>query len=812
MSEYKFYPKLCLVSISELQSQAQVFDEIYSSICGRSASYNAVANTTATNFSELISSDIKAAADENEAAWESALLASTHAVGVIEYYSTAIQAYDNKIEELEEEFASAIASKETKGEKEQVVTEYQELADSAWETLRGKGKEVSGMLGDGPTPEHIRTLTEAGHLGTVPGGLGWIISGEDEYFALPEEMDASEVGEVFQRAAEGDPAALRELDENLALMSAFMAHMARKQESGTELTDKELEFLRHLNTQLDSEVLDRDEQSDDAVGRGEFFASLDNIENSDHLSEEQKEELLAIIGGSVLTSSDETLGGGYDDIPESIRDTLEGPRIYNASTALSNGYSPEWATSFETLTELFERASQASQSENGHPIQGGSELSAITTGTVAGATESLGLGGSDKQTLETMLEISTRNKDANHAILTGEYPNGDEYSHPVEFAHGYGRAGTNREDMLAALFSFDWTDDGSAVSNLTDWISQDGDSGDDAEKERADNAFAGLLELLSDPEVSDTLSGTGVEVEDPNEKGFFWKNAPMGLVNPEISGSFADIFDTYVSDFADPEILNGEGTLKSDFETEYDPESGLAISLEDRISFVSLIAGDPESAGQIFESAERHTHEEIAEYFTDSETASDLESARGTGLLWNSISHGMYDSVSTRIESQNNWIESTNKSIGYGIDLLTTGIPESTVAESVKIMLKELVPEGEWDSQEEAPPNPQSTSDSLSPKLNSMITDATIHTFYNSLDGDTSLIPHEMVDERGKFIKDFNYWDVEDETEARSLRDKTWLEIQGSDLPALPENSDIYKHLSEFQDEMNEQMRNSPQW
>jgi hypothetical protein len=615
-----------------------VFDEMFSNICGRAATYNAVANTTATEFSDLIEGDIRGAADGNEEAWSSALLATVHAVGVINSYAQAVQTYKNTIETLEGDLADEIAAAETVAEKENLVAEYNGLAEAAWQALETEATAADDMLSDGPTPEHISALTEAGHIGGPPGGLGWVITGNDAYFGVTPDMDGSEVAETIQMAAEGDQAALDRLGENMALMSAFMAYVAGKQESGTQLTERELEILSELNAHLD----DADPSESNGTGvssydnpveeAGEFFTSIEEIKNSEHLTDAQKNEILALVGGAVLASSDESIGGNYSHLPESVTNTIEGPRIHSPSTSLNNSFSPDWAGDFEILTEVFDEAREKSQKETGYPLQGGAELSAISIGTIAGAVDSWASGAVDEEVLRTMMEFSMQNEDANYAILTGEYPSGESYEHPVEFNHSYGRSGTDNGELIASLFAHDWEDNGLAVSSLTEWISVDGASENETVKERADRALAGLFDVITDPEVAESLSNTEHSVDDvgPDNDDFTWKNAPMGLVNPEISGSFANIFESYVDEFASMEILNNQDALNPDVVTGYDAETGLIIDMSDRISFTSLIAGDAESMGRMYETAETYTFDSAYEYYSEPGAAED--SLRPGGL------------------------------------------------------------------------------------------------------------------------------------------------------------------------------------
>lgn len=804
---YQLQYKECEVSVASLQNQVQVFDAMYSNIRGRSASYNSVTNTTASEFSELISGDIRSAADENEEAWGSALMATVHAVGIIHEYTSAIQTYESKIDELEEELDSAVSQAEGKAEKEALVEEYSDQATTAWESLESIADTVSERLADGPTPEHMRELTEGGHLGGVPGGFGWVITGDDEYFAVPPNMDGSEIGEMFQRAAEEDGPSGEQLDENIALMTAFMSYVTQKQEKGEKLSERELEILDELNGQMDA--VDPNESSTTGNGsyenpsneHGEFFESLQEIKESENLTDEQREDMIAAVGGSVLAGSDESLGGAYENIPESVRDTIEGPKVHSPSSHMSDGHSWDWGGDFSLLTEAFKGATEDNE------LHGGAEMSATLTGTVAGAVDSVNLGGAEESDLQTMVDLSTQNENANFAVLTGEYPNGDTYEHPVEFPNDSGQTGTNRGELVASLFSHDWDDDGASVRGLTDWIG-DGESG----VEKNDRAFEGLLNIISDPDVTDSLAGTGNDVEDegPDGEDFTWKNVPMGLVNPEISDSFADIFETYVHEFSGREVLADEQSIDFDVTTGYDPSSGLTIDMEDRISFTGLIAGDGESMGRMHDVADQFTRDQVHDYFTDAETAENRGAARESGLLWNAVYHGIYDAVDGRFESHNNAISSENETMGNGVDMITSEIPSGSAAQSANTFLKEMFTQDELEGQ--GGPSEGDIQGTIEAEVDALTKDATLEYYYDTNPGEVDedgnpVIPNSMVGERGEFLRDPSFWDTDD---ANNLRDEAMDAIENEQLPPEVKDDGIHGHLDKFQTALNQSIKISP--
>lgn len=620
MSGYELPHKEVEANIGALKRHAFAFDNMFSSITGRSASFNAITNTTATSFSELIDDDIRAAADENQEAWGDAMLATIHAQGVITLYVTAVETYEEEIESLKEELARVVASSDDHSEKQEWVEYYKGKADEKWATLETSATEASESLATGPTPEGIRALVEGGHLGDIPGGLGWIVTGDDRYFSFPPGIDGNDIARTFDRAADGDEGALGDLDENLALMNAFLASVASRQEKGEPLTERELEILGDLVGTMDLEAPGYPEN-------GYFFSNMNDFQESEHLTQEQKDELLATMGGSVLALSDESIGGGYDQLPQSIHEVVEGPLSYIPYSSKGGAYSPGWASDFEILTEMFDSANGMFDEGQGGPLIGGTEMSANLTGTVAGVVEDPLTGGTDDETLQTMLDISTQNKEANYAILTGEYPDGESYMHPTYFSAGGGKQETEFDQLIASLLSHEWDDEGAAVRGLIGWISEDFDSSDESEKIMAGEAMAGFVETISTDAAYEELINTGVDVVEGDQT---YKDASFTHFNVELSHGMADLFDAYIFSFAEgaPFSIDGDGVVH---EASYRADDGIvSMDASMRATFMQYLAGNDETALRMVNSVEVYREIGLGIYFSEGDVN---EVARGAANL-----------------------------------------------------------------------------------------------------------------------------------------------------------------------------------
>ncbi|WP_306367707.1 hypothetical protein [Nocardiopsis sp. CC223A] len=650
MSGYELPHKKVEANVGALKRHAFAFDNMFSSITGRSASFNAITNTTATNFSELIDDDIRAAADENQEAWEDAILATIHAQGVITLYVTAVETYEEGIESLKEELARAVASSDDHAEKQEWVEYYKGKADEKWATLETSATEASESLATGPTPEGIRELVEGGHLGDVPGGLGWIVTGDDRYFSFPPGIDGNDLARTFDRAADGDENALRDLDENLALMNAFLTSVANRQEKGDPLTERELEILGDL-----IETMDLEEPG--SSGDGYFFTNMNGFQESEHLTQEQKDQLLSTMGGSVLALSDESIGGGYDQLPQSIHEVVEGPLGYLPYSSKGGAYSPGWASDFEILTEMFDDANDMFNEYPGGPLIGGAELSANLTGTIAGVVVDPLTGGTDDETLQTMLDISTQNKDANYAILTGEYPDGESYKHPTYFSVGGGMRGTEFGELVTSLFSHEWEDDGAAARGLIDWLAEDSLSDDKELRERAGIAAAGFVDLVTTSDAQDALTDTGVKVGDS-------KDASFTEFNPELADAFAGVFETYIVSFAESDIKDGGETIIGAGNYDSSTER-FDIGIQERAAYMQYLMGDEDSAMRTIGLASAYEHAAIELYIGHGLPES---TAVGPATLHSLIELGISMELEDRVGDDKNAEERREELYGFALD------------------------------------------------------------------------------------------------------------------------------------------------
>ncbi|WP_306371472.1 hypothetical protein [Nocardiopsis sp. CC223A] len=614
---------------------------------------------------------------------------------------TAVETYEEGIESLKEDLARVVASSDDHAEKQEWVEYYKGKADEKWAALETSAGQASESLASGPTPEGIRELVEGGHLGDIPGGLGWVVTGDDRYFSFPPGIDGNDLARTFDRAADGDEEALRELDENLALVNAFLSSVASRQGKGDPLTERELEILGDLVETMD---LEEPGYPDD----GYFFANMNEFKESEHLTQEQKDQILATMGGSVLALSDESIGGGYDQLPQSIHEVVEGPLSYIPYSSQGGAYSPGWASDFEILTEMFDGANGMFNEGQDGPLIGGAELSANLTGTIAGVVEDPLTGGTDDETLQTMLDISTQNKDANYAILTGEYPDGESYMHPTYFSVGGGKQGTELGELIASLFSHEWEDDGAAVRGLTDWIDEYQASEDPEQNRMGSDAFLSMIETITSEEMQELLNHTGHDVED-EDNGVTWRDVSFTQLNPEIADSLADLFLSNIEVMESPAGFNITDSREMEIESidnGYNRHGELRLDPATRLAFAEYIMGSEEAAIRLHSASSFRTDEGMAEYFGS--YPPDPSRARESGILRGLIETALKNEHEAAVDRTNGAIDYQNTVMSGSVDLTAAVFNEidvpgvSSVTEMMKLGFKYVLNEEHIDVSRDA--------------------------------------------------------------------------------------------------------------
>ncbi|OLT25333.1 hypothetical protein BJF83_23110 [Nocardiopsis sp. CNR-923] len=528
------------------------------------------------------------------------MMACTHAYGVLDKISTDVQWYENKIEEIKENLATALANSSEPDNLiiyNQIVDSHNTDAREAWRTLETRCDESEEMLRDGPTPENIRALADGGHLGEH-GLIGFYTTEDLSYFHVDEnqaETIAIHIENAVLHGYGGSIEALEDNPEYLALIANVVGRALTAQQNGDELLDGEVEFLETLFGDL-SNVRGSDPG---------FLNFMDQLNASEHLSDSLREEIKRNLANSMLVLSDDNIGGGVDRLPTDVQEAANGPE-FPEITSVETGDDVDayvdtyraWGSEFATLSDFL--------GSSGPGVQGGTEFSTTLLGTSATNLMYTQLYGGEPtgEIFQDIIDVASRNEEANYVILTGEDFDGNTYQHHENHAD------LTPESALTTFYSYDWDDDGATVSGITDWIARS--SGRDlieVTDELRGTALASLMGMLENEDFRDSLFGTDHAVED--EDGLEWLDVSAGHLNGELADGFGDIFLAYMDEFAETDGLGEEG----EFETRWNPDLGtVELSPESRLAFTQLIVADPDAAARIYEEVLLNTGETMAEY------------------------------------------------------------------------------------------------------------------------------------------------------------------------------------------------------
>src|SRR5699024_1561698 len=131
-------------------------------------------------------------------------------------------------------------------------------------------------------------------------------------------------------------------------------------------------------------------------------------------------------GGGLIALSDEKIGGGLSLLPESIVQTIQGRTL----SADGLDITTDHVQFGQDLTNLADFLGNAPSE-----LEGGRRFSQDLTlhmgmiledglGATAPSFNDFLLNELGEGNMETLLDVSTRNIEANHGILTGQYENG----------------------------------------------------------------------------------------------------------------------------------------------------------------------------------------------------------------------------------------------------------------------------------------------------------------------------------------------------------------------------------------------------
>ncbi|MFD6951022.1 hypothetical protein A6A08_20430 [Nocardiopsis sp. TSRI0078] len=318
--------------------------------------------------------------------------------------------------------------------------------------------------------------------------------------------------------------------EYLALISAVVSRGLLAQRNGEKLLGGEVEFLETLFGDLGE--IDGDNPG--------FLQFMEQVNSSEHVSDSLREDINRHLANSMLILSDEDIGGGVGQLPQDVRDVLDVPDFPDVNSLNHDSELPgfmsahsDWGKPFTTLSTFLDSA--------GPGVRGGTEFSTALMGTVASTLEVpyFAPGEPGDEQFQKVIEIASRNNEANNIILTGEDFEGNTYQHHE--SHG----DLTPEKILETFYAHDWEGDGAAISGITDWIAEYRANGTSEEQEQAGNAAHALIEILTaeDGEGNNPFRDTG-------EKGGGDYPLAVTEVNPKLAEGLSSTYLSYLDDFS----------------------------------------------------------------------------------------------------------------------------------------------------------------------------------------------------------------------------------------------------------------------
>jgi hypothetical protein len=783
----------CEIDRGVVASARTTFEELHAAISGRSGEYNTITQPVGFEFTDLVGEGLRSAAEENHFSWSSSMMACTHAYGVLDKISTDVQWYEDKIEEIKGNLSTALGNASEPDNLtivQQIVESHNLDAERAWRDLETRCDESEEMLRGGPTPENIRALAEGGHLGEY-GLIGFYTTNDLNYFYVDEsqaETIATHIENAVLHGYDGSIEALEDHPEFLALIGNVVARAQTAQQNGDELLDGEIEFLETLFGDLGA--VDGDDPG--------FLAFMDQVNSSEHISDSLRGDISRNLANSMLVLSDENIGGGMDRLPQDVVDVMDVPDFPDVNSlhhdselsGFMDTYS-DWGQPFTTLSNFLDSA--------GPGIQGGTEFSTTLMGTVAATLDVpyFAAGEPGDEHFQNVIDVASRNDEANYIILTGEDFEGNEFQHHA--SHG----DLTPEKILETFYTHNWPDDGAAVSGITDWIPSYQQSSDEDKVLIGDNAFLGLIDATTGTGIEEKLNQTGEWVDDPNLKDedgnpIRWENVSFGHLNPEIAESFADIFlanlDTMGSDYGiDPTDPDAE----IDQDNSIDPMGNILIHPDDRAAFTQYIMGSEESAilvkAQTFAAADG----DAIEFMGDGEGRGDPGLPKNSAILNALVDNAITQESESRVNATNEVIDYRKKVFDNVVDVVFAGIPGAENmpiadmgVEALKVGIKEMV---------SADHVADDSSGDVGSNVIQIQNRALLHAAGEMNQEDFSEfgfdIPEGVVvtDENGDFVSDWTQWSYSElagENEGEPLSPVSRSEVHDAIMQGFTNNSD----------------------
>ncbi|MEU3019497.1 hypothetical protein ABZ635_19135 [Nocardiopsis sp. NPDC007018] len=653
----------CEFDTAKLTTARDGFQALHAKIAGRSEGYESITSPVGSEFSDLVDTQLKGLATRNQQAWSSALLACLHAYGVLDKAIEDTDWYEEQIADVKYRLSSAVnaipsVEQDSYTRVESVRRTFDAEARTLWTKFEERCQETEDTLKDGPTPQRIRQLSEGGHFGDNQQ-IGYQTTGDINYYVVDEDFNTAVLTvHLFDAVFHGRDGSIDMLKTDpmtLALLENMILRAEQARESGTELSAGELAYLQSVY-----DVLGRD-------GRGHepgFLWFMGEVADSDHIDDELRATIQRRLADGMLVLSDEEVGGGMSRLPEDVRRAAVGPDRIEPSRegddpgidlSSYSGWSNDWQDLSEFLTH------------SDPELQGGTEFSTslLRTGSDMLLRSTLD-GVPPVETFQDVIEVATRNKEANHVILTGEGSDGKKY--PVHENHEH----LTPARMVENLYTIPWPDEGEAVRGLTDWISADADSDSQEDRDRAGRSASALIEILTTTENEDgdnPFLDTAVGGKDYQPS--------VAEINPEVLKSLASVYGAYLDDISIDTTERGYRRLdgaRDDLHLFHENgDMALHLPQGDHQKFLQLLLSNEEYSAPIVSLVEHQErrilganldHAQVGHQVAGSATA-DLRSAMSNALIAEYMSR--HDDVEEARERADQMVQT-----GYNILIANT--------------------------------------------------------------------------------------------------------------------------------------------
>jgi hypothetical protein len=594
-------------NVGAIEGAAGNLDGVAAAITGHGNDVTGAINKAAFAFSDIVTGPIKDIATKNQADWASAVQAVTYGAGVTRLWSANVQTFKTERQKLETEWQNAVSNHFNLGQpyvpggateaqaRETINTYNAQVASAAsttasdittrahalLEQLHTDANARAAQIRREPTDADLQQLAQAGLLSWAayvsfpPGKVPPPVTAEDGRRAAQDARDAlsGRAGpEAFARAKQ--------------FLDAINGHAALALKNGQQLTVGELAFLSEFYRGLDGHVLD-----------------IPKYVN-EHFPAAAGAALLTAIGGGILALSNEKLGGGfgpadaahhnvyyregerlpvlpagyYDTqyyLPEELRTLLT--KQVNLSietqtyedTSHSTFLRLENQQGWEGLGQLLHSAPRdlvGGTTFSGNLTERASEFAhALSRGDVYKDPFASGIGvlsdlGSSEEFLRGLVDVSTRNHDANANVL-----------HFAATDPAYG-------EKIASLLTYQYndTDNGTTASHLIDWIPGAKEAGG-AQSQLADRAAQDLFGFLGSANEQGK-GGYNLLIDIPGAEG----NDSIGARNPAVARALGAVTVPYLEAFA------------------VDPSNqqypGIHLNEDQRVRLFTLTSTDPQAA------------------------------------------------------------------------------------------------------------------------------------------------------------------------------------------------------------------------